>query len=134
MKSSDEMVKSLFERRKKYISEQNQKRKTTIKISASLAACFIVIVVAAMVAIPILSNNKNIAPSIDNENISSSVNNETTDSPIKNENTLSDEKNHTMLNNDEIQISLFNASPLDPDLDYYGEDELIKELKNVQHK
>lgn len=124
MKSSDEMVKSLFERRKKYISEQNQKRKTTIKISASLAACFTVIVVAAMVAIPILSNNKNIAPSIDNENISSSVNTETADSTTKNENTLSDEKNHNMLNDGETQISLFKASLLDPDLDYYGKDEL----------
>ncbi len=124
MKSSDEMVKSLFERRKKYISEQNQKRKNTIKISASLAACFTVIMVAAIVAGPILSNNRNIAPSIDNENISSSVNNETADSSIKNENTLSDKKNHNMLNDGEIQISLFKASSLDPDLDYYGEDEL----------
>ena len=48
MKSSDEMVKSLFERRKQYISEQTKKRKNTIKISASLAACFTVIVVAAI--------------------------------------------------------------------------------------
>ena len=76
MKSSDEMVKSLFERRKQYISEQTKKRKNTIKISASLAACFTVIVVAAMVAVPILSNNRNIAPSVDNENISSSTLNE----------------------------------------------------------
>lgn len=108
MKSSDEMVKSLFERRKKYISEQNQKRKNTIKISTSLAACFTVIVMAAIVVAPILSDSRNIAPSVDNENVISSVNNETADSPIKNENTLSDEKNHTILNNDEIQISLFN--------------------------
>ena len=96
MKSSDEMVKSLFERRKKYISEQNKKRKNTIEISASLAACFTVIVVAAIVAGPILSDIRNIAPSVDNENVISSVNNETTDSPIKNENTLSDEKNHNL--------------------------------------
>ena len=124
MKSSDEMVKSLFERRKQYISEQTKKRKNTIKISASLAACFTVIIVATMVAIPILSNNRNIAPSVDNENITSSVNIENTTSSLKSEYIPSDQKNHTTLNNEKIQISLFKASALDPNLDYYGEDEL----------
>ncbi len=124
MKSSDEMVKSLFERRKKYISEQNKKRKNTIKISASLAACFTVIVVATIVAGPLLSDSRNIAPSVDNENVISSVNNETSDSPIKNENIPSNEKGHTAPADEKIKISLFKASPSDPDLDYYGEDEL----------
>lgn len=36
MKSSDEMVKSLFERREQYITEQNNKRKRAMKITTSL--------------------------------------------------------------------------------------------------
>ncbi len=123
MKSSDEMVKSLFERRKQYISEQNKKRKNAVKITASLAACFTVIVVAVIVVAPILSDN-NIAPFVDNENITSSVNTEKTTSSLKSDFIPSDPQNYTTLNNEKIQISLFETSQKDPDSDYFGEDEL----------
>ncbi len=106
MKNSDEMVKSLFVRREQYITEQNKKRKRVMRITTSLAACFTVIVMVAIVAVPTLWGDTN------------------TTSPIKNEDTQSAKKGHPTLDSGIIKISLFNASPKDPNSDYFGEDEL----------
>lgn len=96
MKNSDEMVKSLFERKEQYITEQNIKRKKVMGITTSLAACFMVIVMVAVAAVPTLLN----------------------------ENTQFLEKYHPITDSGIIKISLFNASTKGPDTDYYGEDEL----------
>lgn len=131
MKNTDEMVKSLFERREQYITEQNKKRKKTIRITTSLAACFIVIVMVAVAAVPTLLNEPNTTlPMINGD---TTLNSETTKpfndkvsttSPIQNEDTQSVEKDHPITDSEIIKISLFNASPKDSDTDYFGEDEL----------
>lgn len=52
MKNSDEMVKSLFERREQYITEQNKKRKKIMRNITSFAACFTILLIVAAVAVP----------------------------------------------------------------------------------
>ena len=131
MKNSDEMVKSLFERREQYITKQNKKRKKVMRITTSLAACFIVIVMVAVAAVPTLLNDTNTTLPIGNGE--TTVNSETTKpftdkatttTPTKNEDTQSVEKDHPIPDSVMIKISLFNASTKDPDTDYFGEDEL----------
>ena len=131
MKNSDEMVKSLFERREQYITEQNKKRKKTMRITTSLAACFIVIVMVAVAAVPTLLSEPNTTLPIINGD--TTLNSETTKpfsdkvsttSPIQNEDTQSIKKDHPITDSKIIKISLFNASPKDSDTDYFGEDEL----------
>lgn len=131
MKNSDEMVKSLFERREQYITEQNKKRKKVMRITTSLAACFIVIVMVAVAAVPTLLNDTNTTLPIGNGE--TTVNSETTKpftdkatttTPTKNEDTQSVEKDHPITDSGIIKISLFSASPKDPDTDFFGEDEL----------
>ena len=131
MKNSDEMVKSLFERREQYITEQNKKRKKVMRITTSLAACFIVIVMVAVAAVPTLLNDTNTTLPIGNgettvnsETTKPFTDNDSTTSPIKNEDAQSTEKDHPITDGGMIKISLFNASPKDPDTDYFGEDEL----------
>ena len=141
MKNSDEMVKSLFERREQYITEQNKKRKKVMRITTSLAACFIVIVMVAVAAVPTLLNDTNITlpisngettqpftdskkPTVNSETTKPFTDNDSTTSPIKNEDAQSTEKDHPITDGGMIKISLFNASPKDPDTDYFGEDEL----------
>ncbi len=131
MKNSDEMVKSLFERREQYITEQNKKRKKAIKITTSLAACFIVIVIVAVAAVPTLLNDINTTlpigsgeTTVNSETTKPFTDNANTTFPIKNEDTQSVEKDHPITDSGKIKISLFNSSPKDPDTDYFGEDEL----------
>ncbi len=131
MKNSDEMVKSLFERREQYITEQNKKKKKAMRITTSLAACFIVIVMVAVAAVPTLLNDTNTTLPIGNGE--TTVNSETTKpftdkatttTPTKNEDTQSVEKDHPITDSGIIKISLFNALLKDPDTDFFGEDEL----------
>lgn len=131
MKNSDEMVKSLFERREQYITEQNKKRKKVMRITTSLAACFIVIVMVAVAAVPTLLNEPNTTlpiingdTTVNSETTKPFTDNANTTSPIKNENTQSAGKDHPITDHGMIKISLFYASTKDPDTDYFGEDEL----------
>ena len=131
MKNSDEMVKSLFERREQYITEQTKKRKKAMRITTSLAACFIVIVMVAVAAVPTLLNDTNTTLPIGNgettvngETTKPFTDKDTTTTPTKNENIQSLEKDHPITDSGMIKISLFNSSPKDPDTDYFGEDEL----------
>lgn len=131
MKNSDEMVKSLFERREQYITEQNKKRKKVMRITTSLAACFIVIVMVAVAAVPTLLNDTNTTLPIGNgettvnsETTKPFTDKDTTTTPTKNEDTQSAEKDHPITDSGIIKISLFNSSPKDPDTDFFGEDEL----------
>lgn len=131
MKNSDEMVKSLFDRREQYITEKNKKRKKVMRITTSLAACFIVIVMVAVAAVPTLLNDTNTTLPIGNgettvncETTKPFTDKATTTTPTKNEDTQSVEKDHPIPDSGMIKISLFNASPKAPDTDYFGEDEL----------
>lgn len=130
MKNSDEMVKSLFERREQYITEQNNKRKIVMRITTSLAVCFTVIVMVAIVTVPTIFDGTNTTLPIGNgeTTVSSETTQPYTDkasttSPIKNEDTQSVEKEHLTPDSEIIKISLFNASTKDPDTDYFGNDE-----------
>ena len=85
MKNSDEMVKSLFERREQYITEQNTKRKKTIRITTSLAACFTILLIVAAVAFPTLFGDGNTTfPVVSGDN--TTINNSESAVPAKKDN------------------------------------------------
>ncbi len=153
MKNSDEMVKSLFERREQYFTAKNIKRKQNLKIATSLAVFFTVII-PTIVVMPTLFKNESVTlpidnaettvnnqtntPAVENNNTTSPIKNEdtpyinnkptdianeNTTSPVKNNDTQSVEQGHPAPDDGIIKISFFNASPKDPDSDYFGEDE-----------
>lgn len=94
MKNSDEMVKSLFERREQYMAEQKRKKKIVlITITSLCCMCF-----AAVLGIRIFQVRNNTVPQI---------------------NTLPTETPQ-----EKIQISLFDITPQEPTKDSFGIDEL----------
>ncbi len=140
MKSSEEMIKSLFERREQYIKDKKMKRKRLIIVASSLAVCFVVIVVA--LGIPAVIGDEEITLSVDAVKTTSVNEKENSTSDIESEgsSTTEKEKESSVNNNEkttfsekkgqieitagEIKISLFEATPKASDEDSFGEDEL----------
>lgn len=82
-------------------SEKSSKKNVWIKWT-SLAACFAVVLIVAIVAGPIMSGNRNIAPSVDSGNINSVIDNSAT-------NTSSNiEETSAQANSEEPDISVSN--------------------------
>ena len=120
MKKTDEMVKSLFERREQYIAEQRKRRKTTTRIMT----CFAVIVIGAIVAVPTLFNYGKSGVPIDKATEISSVSNENTTYPVKGDDVSSNEKGNEQSSKGKIQVSLFEYTQIDPETDSFSVDEL----------
>lgn len=82
-------------------SEKSSKKNVWIKWT-SLAACFAVVLIVAVVAGPIMSGNRNIAPSVDSGNINPVIDNSAT-------NTSSNiEETSAQANSEEPNISVSN--------------------------
>lgn len=101
MKTYDEMVNSLFERRDEYVRQKKRKRKTLM--SAGISAFCLCLV--ALVGIGIFNSNDRPIASPD----------ESYEQVSENESGTQEEK---------IQLTLFEASAVDPESDSYGDDEL----------
>lgn len=149
MKTSEEMVKSLLERRTQYYTEKSIKKQNAVKLTVTFAVC-LTIITSAMVAVPSIINNKTVILPSENrkttvysksdttvyiksettalktqnvDNTTSKIINETT-FPEKNNTTKHQETTHHSNDKGVIKISPFISSPKDPDSDYFGEDEL----------
>lgn len=149
MKTSEEMVKSLLERRTQYYTEKSIKKQNAVKLTVTFAVC-LTIITSAMVAVPSIINNKTVILPSENrkttvysksdttvyiksettalktqnvDNTTSKIINETT-FPEKNNTTKHQETTHHSNDKGAIKISPFISSPKDPDSDYFGEDEL----------
>lgn len=59
MKTSEEMVKSLLERRTQYYTEKSIKKQNAVKLTVTFAVC-LTIITSAMVAVPSIINNKTV--------------------------------------------------------------------------
>lgn len=107
MKNSDEMVKSLFERREQYITEQNIKRKKAMRNTTSFAACFTILLIVAAVAVPTLFGDGNTTlPILSGDN--TTINNSEITGPATNDKTTSPTVNQdstTHINNAEPTTS-----------------------------
>ncbi len=149
MKTSEEMVKSLLERRSQYFKEQSVKRQNTVKFTVTFAICLTVIT-SAIVAVPSIINNKTVikpdeknkttvynkaettvyikseTTALKNENVDTTTAKITTETTLPEKNNTTKHQETTSHSNDKgvIKISPFIASPKDPDSDYFGEDEL----------
>lgn len=119
MKKTDEMVKSLFERREQYIAQQRKRKK-----SIGIVTCFAVVAVAAIVAIPTLIDNGDVALPIDKGVVSSSVSSENTTAATGNNGTSSNNKGEDLPPKGGVEIALFESTSDDPYKDSFAEDEL----------
>lgn len=98
MKTSEEMVKSLFERREQYVKEQ-KKKKLSIAVT-SLVMCFAVM--AAAIGLPTVIGDGKTTPSVNGEKNTSSVEKENKISDIESENLSDTEKEKGgLINNNE---------------------------------
>ena len=144
MKNSEEMIKSLFERREGYIKEQKKKRKKMLVAVMSIAVCFTTIFV---IGVPILLNdggtdfvfvNKNTITGIKKENDTSTTNSENTSNTEKKADTKVTDNGKSAYHNETesstsdkksldtggMKISLFERTLKSSDTDSFGEDEL----------
>lgn len=133
MKTSDEMLQSLLKRREQYISEQKEKKKRRIKVTASFAICFSAAALVSVAAAHIFPGDDTQILPVITENMTSAANTETITSVMTTENsttsdavgnTRPDVKEHTTPAETDIQITLFRATAKSPDTDAFGEDEL----------